>query len=155
MTTKPVQKAGAIILSNADENKIALLYRGKHNDWSFPKGHIEDGENATDAMIREIKEETGLSVKILRELPEQNYLHRDGKTVSIKMFLVQSEDDNILRPEFETDSIKWVSLDDVISVLTHDNLKEYFEKIFHFINPKHYKNRLVQIARAGSYYSKN
>ena len=127
------QKAGAIILSKNDENKIALLYRGKQNDWSFPKGHIENDEYPTSAMIREIKEETGLLVKILRELPDMYYTHPDGSAVSIKMFLVQSEDDALLRPELEADAVKWVPMNEALSTLSHDNLREYFEKVSRLI----------------------
>lgn len=134
MTRKVTQKAGAIILSNIDENKIALLYRGKQNDWSFPKGHIEDGEDPMCAMIREIKEETGLSIKILRELPELNYVHPSGDVISTKMFLVQSEDDTLLKLEFEIDGIKWVPINEVLSVLSYDNLKEYFKKFSHLLD---------------------
>lgn len=134
MTRKVTQKAGAIILSNIDKNKIALLYRGKQNDWSFPKGHIEDGEDSTCAMIREIKEETGLSIKILRELPELNYIHPSGDVISTKMFLVQSEDDTLLKLEFEIDDIKWVPINEVLSVLSYDNLKEYFKKFSHLLD---------------------
>ena len=133
MTNKTTQKAGAIILSSANKNKIALLYRGKQNDWSFPKGHIENGENPTNAMIREIKEETGLSVKLLRELAELNYIHPNGNTISTKMFLVQSEDDALLKLEFEIDDVKWTPIKDVCSTLSYDNLKEYFKKISHII----------------------
>lgn len=134
MTRKVTQKAGAIILSNIDKNKIALLYRGKQNDWSFPKGHIEDGEDPMCAMIREIKEETGLLIKILRELPELNYIHPSGDVISTKMFLVQSEDDTLLKLEFEIDDIKWVPINEVLSVLSYDNLKEYFKKFSHLLN---------------------
>jgi 8-oxo-dGTP pyrophosphatase MutT (NUDIX family) len=133
MVIKLTQKAGAIILSKNDENKIALLYRGKQNDWSFPKGHIENGEYPTSAMIREIKEETGLLVKILCELPDMHYTHPDGSAISIKMFLVQSEDDALLRPELEADAVKWVPMNEVPSTLSHDNLREYFEKVSRLI----------------------
>lgn len=129
MTTKEVQKAGAIILSKNDNKKIALLYRGKQKDWSFPKGHTEDGENPTETMTREIKEETGLSVVILRELPDLQYTHPDGSSISTKMFLVNSTDDGTLKTEHESDSIEWVPIDNVSSRLSYNNLKEYFEKV--------------------------
>ncbi len=131
--TKSTQKAGAIILSKDDQNKIALLYRGKQNDWSFPKGHIEEGENPTATMRREIKEETGLSIIILRELPGINYTHPNGGNISTKMFLVQSEDDTLLRPEFKEDNIKWIPINEVSSILSYNNLKEYFKEIYHLI----------------------
>ena len=47
-----------------DENKVVVIDRQK-KDWpgiTFPGGHVEIGESFTDAVIREIKEETGLSV---------------------------------------------------------------------------------------------
>ncbi|MCR4284380.1 MAG: NUDIX domain-containing protein [Parcubacteria group bacterium] len=133
MTIKLIQKAGAIILSKDDQSKIALLYSGKQKDWSFPKGHIEDGEDPTNAMIREVKEETGLLVEILCDLPDINYTHPNGNNISIKMFLVQSEDDTLLRPEFKGDDIKWVPTNEVSSVLSYNNLKEYIKEIYHLI----------------------
>ena len=47
-----------------DENKILLQNRVKE-DWkgyTFPGGHVEAGESFVDAVIREMKEETGLTV---------------------------------------------------------------------------------------------
>lgn len=129
MTTKNIQKAGAIILSNDDNSKIALLYRGKQKDWSFPKGHAEEGENPTETMIREIKEETGLSVIILRELPDSRYIHPDGSNILTKMFLVRSIDDSTLKTEHDSDIIEWVPINKVSSRLSYNNLKEYFEKV--------------------------
>ncbi len=124
-----IQKAGAIILSNVDKNKMALLYCAGHKDWSFPKGYIELGESAEAAMLREVKEETGLSVKIVKELPDLEYINYGGEHVSTKMFLVESKDDLELKPEFEGDEIKWFTYDEVVKMLTYDNLREYFKKI--------------------------
>ncbi|MHB1316543.1 MAG: NUDIX domain-containing protein [Minisyncoccota bacterium] len=129
MTVEKTLKAGAIILSATDKHKVALLHRGKQNDWSFPKGHIDLGEDATEAMIREIREETGLSVKILKELPTMEYPHATEGIVSTRMFLVESEDDSQLKKEFENDTIEWILSDQVITKLSYNNLKEYFSSI--------------------------
>ncbi len=126
--TETTEKAGAIILSNKDKNNVALLHRSKQDDWSFPKGHVDPGENSTETMLREIKEETGLSVSILQTLPDLEYIHSSGKKISTKMFLVQSEDDSLLKIEFEGDEIQWVQCSNVINKLSYDNLKDYFEK---------------------------
>lgn len=75
------QKADAIILNKSNDS-ILLLYRGNKSDWSFPKGHIEEGENDLDAIIRETKEETGLNVDVIKKLPDLEY-----KTIKMKMFL--------------------------------------------------------------------
>lgn len=124
-----VQKAGAIILSNDDSRNVALLYRGKHGDWTFPKGHVDGGENATEAMVREIKEETGLTIKIIKDLVDMEYENDTEGLVSVKMFLVESLDDTELKLEFETDDIQWIPYYEVGGRLSYDNLKEYFKHV--------------------------
>ena len=49
----------AIIIKNG---KIALVYREKKNDYSFPKGHLEEGETPSQCAIREIYEESNVIV---------------------------------------------------------------------------------------------
>lgn len=126
MTEQTVHKAGAIILSSKDKQNIALLYRGKQNNWSFPKGHTEPGENETQAMTREILEETGLTVRIIQKLPDHFYTSPREGMISTKMFLVESEDDSTLKLEFEGDKIEWIHYTKVVEKLSYDNLKEYF-----------------------------
>jgi 8-oxo-dGTP pyrophosphatase MutT (NUDIX family) len=124
-----VKKAGAIVTSQQDDSKILLLYRGNHKDWSFPKGHIEPGEDSGAAMIREVKEETGLSVKLQATLPSMIYMHKTGKQVAMDMYLVSSNDDAQLHPEHDGDILKFVPLEEVENLLSYDNLKEYFRSI--------------------------
>jgi len=122
------QKAGAIIL-NKNNDSILLLYRGSKFDWSFPKGHIEEGEDDLNAMIRETKEETGLDVDIIKKLPDLEYKTDKNENVSLKFYLVRSSDDKNLKVEFLEDSLEWVEIDKVCEKLSYDNLKEYFDKI--------------------------
>ena len=54
----------AIVL---DEEQRMLLVRQRHDDkdiWMVPGGGIEEGENAAEAAIREVQEETGLQIGI-------------------------------------------------------------------------------------------
>ncbi|MDD5639364.1 MAG: NUDIX domain-containing protein [Candidatus Pacebacteria bacterium] len=125
---KIIKKAGGIILNN-DKSKIAIIYRANTNDWSFPKGHIKNNETPLDACIREVKEETGLDVKLLKELPELNYEDKKGDIVNLTIYLVQSKETDF-NPENPKDILKWVDINEVEDVLSYKNLKEYYRKIY-------------------------
>ena len=48
-----------------DGNRVVMIDRQK-KDWpgvTFPGGHVEQGESFTDAVIREVWEETGLNIR--------------------------------------------------------------------------------------------
>ncbi len=126
-------KAGAIIFSSINKDKILLLYRSDQKDWSFPKGHVEFGEEIIQGMLREITEETGLDVEIIKALPDLNYTTlRQGKVCS-KMFLVASKDDSKIKLEHAEDKLEWVLLSEVNNKLSYDNLKEYFKLVLPII----------------------
>ena len=61
----------AIIIING---KIAVIYSQKHKYYKIPGGGIEPGESKIDAMIREVKEEVGLTV-IPESITEFGYVH--------------------------------------------------------------------------------
>lgn len=123
-----INKAGAIIFNSLGFNKVVLLYRLKQDDWSFPKGHIDGDEIPVDAVEREIKEETGLDGKIISNLPNLEYKNSKGENVSVFMYLIVAIGGAIFHAEHRGDEVKWVDKREVVSVLTHSNLKEYFIK---------------------------
>lgn len=126
-----VQKAGAIVLSQNDPSLVALLYRGKQDDWTFPKGHVEEGEAVAETTRREVAEETGLPVRLIGEpLPAMEYDHPKGDHIVVHMFLMRSEDDSTLKTEFEGDKIVWVNYAEVAGKLSYDNIKQYYASVY-------------------------
>ncbi len=53
--------AGGVVFRRFGGMLKYLLILDGHGNWGFPKGHLEEGESASDAAHREIVEETGLS----------------------------------------------------------------------------------------------
>ena len=51
------KKAGCFLIKK-ETKEIALIYRKKQEDYSFPKGHVEEGESIKEAAVRETAEET-------------------------------------------------------------------------------------------------
>lgn len=68
--------ARSIIITN---NKIAMIHSLKYDYYKFPGGGIENNENPIDAMIRETREESGLTVKP-ETIKEYGYVHRVQKS---------------------------------------------------------------------------
>ncbi|HEU0051109.1 MAG TPA: signal peptidase II [Patescibacteria group bacterium] len=127
-TKESIKKAGAILIREGEAGpEILLLFRGNHKDWTFPKGHVEPGETVEACMRREIQEETGLEIDIIRRLPDNNYADASRKSVTVAMFLAKPRDVNQKeRPEFPGDQPVWVKLEEVETQLSYENLKQYF-----------------------------
>lgn len=117
------KSCGAIIFYKTKQNtKILLVKNNSGRYWSFPKGHIEDGENEQETAIREIKEETGLDVSIFdnfREISEYCPFGRIRKRVVF--FLAQAFTDNVKIQEEEIDSYIWVDLQQARKMCVYDN----------------------------------
>ncbi|MBI2409650.1 NUDIX domain-containing protein [Candidatus Kaiserbacteria bacterium] len=127
-----VKKAGAIVLRPDYSAQIVLVYRAKERDWSFPKGHVEEGETPLAACLREVKEETGLDVDVLTQLPDNTYIHKTGNRITTHMYLVRSKGDDIIA-EHPEDKIEWVNMREVTDRFAYDNLKAYFKDILPII----------------------
>ena len=58
----PVEEtsAGGVVYRRTDAGPLVLVIRDAYKNWGFPKGHVEPGEDAAAAAVREVAEETGL-----------------------------------------------------------------------------------------------
>lgn len=130
--TLPIQKAGAIIIRKQEEKEIEVLlfYHHRQKDWTFPKGHQESGESLEECMHREVREETGLQIRILKELPPLTYTDANEHAVFVQMSLVTPlEKGASLHLEHDGDRLEWVPLSETVERLSYQNLKEYFKHV--------------------------
>jgi mutator protein MutT len=121
-------KAGGIV-TRAEDGKtyVLLIYRPKHADWQYPKGHMDQGETPEQAAVREVEEECGIQVEIVSPLPTLEYTTKEQEQVLCYMYRMRplSVEFNEIRDEHP----EWVPLEKVIESLSHDNLKEYFKQV--------------------------
>ena len=119
-----VQKAGCILL-NLETKKIGLIYREKQNDYSFPKGHLENGETLIECAIRETEEETKRKVKLYSEEVIAIDHYFDSMNDEVEMYYYIGIDDGISdNDSTDTHDLIWVDYDEVLNTLTYDSLKK-------------------------------
>lgn len=117
------KSCGAIVFYRAPEEVKVLLVKNKNGKyWSFPKGHVELGENERQTAVREIKEETDLDVKIhpgFRETSDYCPFGRVRKRVVF--FLAESFTDKVHIQESEIDYFIWVNFKQAREMCCYEN----------------------------------
>lgn len=69
-----VRAAGAVCWDLAPDGlRVLVVHRPRFDDWSWPKGKLDEGEGVVEAAVREVAEETGLVVRLGRDLPAARY----------------------------------------------------------------------------------
>ncbi len=89
-----------------------LLLRRKDGIWEFPGGGVDWGEQPEDSAIRELREETGISVqKPLRYLGITSATYKKGENEKHSIYLVYSAetDNDIVQLSGEHDEYRWLS----------------------------------------------
>ena len=59
------KSCGAVVFTKRNDQVKYLLVANLEGIYGFPKGHVEEGETETDTAIREVREETGLTVRLI------------------------------------------------------------------------------------------
>ena len=122
-------KAGCFLVDK--ENKtIALIHRQKQNDYSFPKGHVEMGEDIKSAAIRETAEETKRNAVILDEfLPYvEKYISSRGEDCECYMFIAIDNGPSDNKSE-DTHELCWTKFDKVEEKLSYESLKTTWKAV--------------------------
>jgi len=77
----PLVGVGAVVV---DQGRVLLVRRGAEplkGHWSLPGGMLELGESLTAGVVREVEEETGLSVQVLDLIELLDRIHLEGDRV--------------------------------------------------------------------------
>ena len=115
-----VEAAGGVVVR---DGRVALIHRPKYDDWTLPKGKLEPGEDYEEAALREVREETGLSCTLGRELPSTSYEDHKGRSKVVRYWLMEPQSGEFA-PNDEVDELRWLDHDEASELLSHERDRE-------------------------------
>ena len=132
------KSCGALVFRRMDGRLDFLILKhrlGGH--WSFPKGHVESGETESQTALREVLEETGLSVSLMPGFRKQvSYSPREGIHKDVVYFLGYARDSRTTMQEEEISEIRWVSAARCHEYLTYLNDRRLLADARNFLRKK-------------------
>ncbi|MDQ6909524.1 MAG: NUDIX hydrolase [Actinomycetota bacterium] len=125
-----VRAAGGVVLrpGPTGDPEVLLVHRPKYDDWTIPKGKLDDGERDLDAAIREVQEETGLQCLVGRELPSVTYDDRNGRHKTVRYWEMAPARGRF-QPSHEVDEARWLPLAEASRMLTYDRDRSLLQAV--------------------------
>lgn len=132
MDTDFKNKAGTVTYKDKKDLEVLLIYREDYDDWTLPKGHIEQGEKLAETARRETKEETGYNVKTNKKIDNKIYRYRHDDTLctcEVHYFLAKPQEfDTDAVPNEEVDEIEWLTFKQAQERLSYESDREIIEQ---------------------------
>jgi len=125
-----VRAAGGVVRRRRTEggDEIVLVHRPAYDDWSFPKGKLEDGEREEDTALREVEEETGLRCRLERELATTRYRDARGRSKTVRYWLMEPGSGH-LAADNEVDDARFVPVEEARALLTYPRDVEVLDRL--------------------------
>ena len=133
--------SSSAFIVNKERTKTLVVYHIIQDGWLCPGGHADGEEDLLSVAIREVKEETGLLVKVLDEnifgihsAPVKGHI-KHGKYVSAHlhldtMYLMEADDTiPLVYKEDESKGIKWIPIEDATSDIMCEFIRPVYAKM--------------------------
>jgi ADP-ribose pyrophosphatase YjhB (NUDIX family) len=118
--------AGGLVVDLAGDVPLGVLIGRTDRQgrllWSLPKGHIERGETAEQAAVREVEEETGIAGEILAELGTIDFWFvAEGRRIhkTVRHYLLRRVGGELSDADIEVDEVAWVPLPEIRGQLAY------------------------------------
>jgi 8-oxo-dGTP pyrophosphatase MutT (NUDIX family) len=123
-----VPQAGGIVVRDDGGRLSILLVRAKKDPslWIFPKGHIEPGETADAAALREVQEEAGVTGDLVGPVGEPLEFQSGREYVRVQYFLIRARSESA-----ETDGREkqWFEASAALDALRFDNARALLRQV--------------------------
>ncbi len=120
---RTTDSAGAIVFRN---DTVLMIRVGSR--WSFPKGHLDPGETAKQAAVRETREETGISAELLSDTPMIAPSAKPDDRRRVWFFPARYLEGTIKPQPDEVNEAVWMKVQDAAEKITFAPDREAFRK---------------------------
>ena len=124
--------AGGVVQDGANLFMVKVQNLEGDEIWTFPKGHIEKGEKAPEAALREVKEETGYECKIEKPFERvQYYFRRDDQLTkkTVTWFLMTPVKKTGTHDPEEIMETEWVTMEEALKRAKYKSDKKLLAKL--------------------------
>ena len=126
--------AGAVLYTIIDNKINYLISLDFHNNWGFPKGHLEQGETSVDAAIREIKEEVGIDATLDTNFKKELiYVMPNGIEKHSIYYIGRFMDQIPSKQLSEVQDIKILPYEKALDTLSFKNMKDVLVQANNYI----------------------
>ena len=128
------KSCGAVIFRKAEVWNVLLIRHTRGRHISFPKGHVEPGETESQTAEREIREETGLKVRVDRRFRAENrYNIRPDIQKLVVIFAATTDQETLIPQPEEIAEAFWLSVEDAAARLTYERDRKIMRDAFEHI----------------------
>jgi mutator protein MutT len=111
MSASVIQVAAGLVFHGG---KLLITQRRLHDHlgglWEFPGGKLEAGESFAECLVRELREELAIEVRVLQEIEDITHAYPE-KTVRLKFFRCELTD-GVAKP-IHCHALAWISRDEL------------------------------------------
>lgn len=131
MTARKRGFSPAVAVGLVTKGDLVLMVRRKRREgrlrWNFPGGSIERHENDAEAVVREVKEETGVDC-----IPERRLVvrrHPDSDAALTYWLCSWKSGEPRVKESSKADRAQWIRARDVLGLVTSDVAREILEEL--------------------------
>lgn len=127
--TDEVRAAGGVVWRPAPGGReVLVVHRPKYDDWTFPKGKADPGEDDLDCARREVTEETGLTCRTGAEVASTSYIDHQGRPKRVRYWSMEVVG-GAFAPNREVDEVRWLARPAAAALLSYDRDRALLDEL--------------------------